>query len=172
MYIARGVVFASLVPTIVVNQDNQVENQSYELETVDENTYYLNVEQGTDIDELVQSLSVEAGSRTSYLTQTVYYNGELVVDNKRYNPYVYDGFTTNTPGVYEITYNLQYKYYGENGQSEMISATPVKLVINVEATPPVTTQNNINYSNIILLVSLLAGSMFIGLLAILGKKKI
>ena len=170
-YIARGVIFADLVPYIEVNQ-SEVETVNA-LEQIDDQTYYLNVEQGTDVKDIVRSLSVDANVKSSYLTQTVYYNGELVLDNVRYNPNVYDGFNTDNPGVYEITYNLQYRYYGENGESEMISAEPLKLVVNVESTAPISeSSNSVNYQNIILLISLLAGAMFIVMLGVLGKKRI
>ena len=177
-YIARGVIFSSLIPEITVTQNNgnagdeggEVLNAA--LQQVDEDTYYLNVEQGTDVNAVIKSLSVNASTRDYYLTQTIYHNGELVVDNARYNPNVYDGFNTNNPGLYEITYSLQYRYYGEDGTSELISAKPVKLVVNIESTRPLSdSTTHANYANIILLISLLAGSMFIVLIGILGKKR-
>ena len=158
------------------NQNKEYKYDEYkknEVEEVDEDTYYLNVEQGTKVEDVVKNLVVDAGERTNYITQTVYYNGELVVDDKRYDPSIYEGFTTTAPGVYEITYNLQFMHYDENGVGEMLHAKPIKLVINIEATPPITNQTNkINYSNIIMIVSLLFSGIFIALVVLGNKRKI
>ena len=55
----------------------------------------------------------------------------------------------------------------------MISAEPLKLIVSVEATPPiVNSTNSVNYQNIILLISLVTGAMFIAMLGIFGKKRI
>lgn len=169
-YVARGVIFADLIPEIQLVQ-NEVESIN-SLEVIDDKTYKLNVEQGTDVDAIIQSLNVDATIKSGYLTQTIRYNGELVVDNVRYDPNIYEGFTTDNPGVYEITYNLQYRYYGQNGESEMISAEPLKLILSVEtAQPSISSTNAVNYQNIILLISLLTSAMFIVMLGIFGKKE-
>lgn len=157
VYIARGVVFAKLVPDLVVTSSlNNLEQEA-------DGTYYLNVNQGDSAEELLQSLSLSAGSRKSYVTQTVYYNGELVVDDLKYNPNIYKDFNTNTPGVYEITYNLNFKYYGSDGKSELISADPIKLVINIKATPPIVKNNSLNMINLVFIVSIVCGALFTGL---------
>ena len=116
-YIARGVAIVSLLPELEIEEVVDDVTPVNNLQQVDDKTYVLNVAQGTDVNSVVQSLSLKASSGSQYITQTVYYNGELVVDDKIYNPNIYSGFTTNNPGVYEITYNLNFKYTGENGFS-------------------------------------------------------
>ena len=100
-------------------------------------------------------------------------NGKLVMENKRYNKNIYEEFTTSVPGVYEITYNLSYMHYGDNGQSELITSDPLKLKIKVEATPPIVVakSNTTNYTNIVLIISLLASTLFILVLSKKSKKK-
>ncbi len=167
-YIARGVVYARLIPEKVdLKVEEPEQAQALNFEKVAEQTYQMNVKQGVSVEDIVNSISVDAGRKKQYLTQTVRYNGQVVSDNEAYNPNIYDGFTTNTPGVYEITYNLQFSYRGE-----LVSAEPVTLIINVEATPPISEPTaKLNYSNIILLISLLVGSLFVVGLGILGKKR-
>ena len=95
------------------------------------------------------------------------------LDYKRYNKNIYEEFTTSVPGVYEITYNLSYMHYGDNGQSELITSDPLKLKIKVEATPPIVVakSNTTNYTNIVLIISLLASTLFILVLSKKSKKK-
>ena len=167
LYIARGVLIVNLVPTI------EVQSLNNDVEEVSDNTYYLSVEQGDTVEDIVNNLTVEAGNYKTYITQSVYYNGQLVVDNKRYDKKIYEGLTTSVPGTYEIIYNLKYRYYGDNGESEMISAEPVKLIIEVEETIPIvnSSNSNMNYTNIILAITLLAGAIVVGLLSMLNKKR-
>ena len=118
-------------------------------------------------------MTINAGDKTQFLTQTIYYNGELVVDDKKYKENIYEGFTTSVPGVYEITYNLRYMYYSDDGRSELIEATPVKLTITIEATPPIVNNDkNMNYTNIVVLISIMLAGLatcYFGLL--LSRKK-
>ena len=132
----------------------------------------LKVEQGDNVEDIVNNLSVTAGDRTSYITQTIYYNKALVVENGKYTQNIHKNFTTDVPGTYEITYNLKYRYYDEDtGLSEMIESEQVKLIIEVEATQPITVNgNSTNYTNFVALISLVAGAIFIGLLS-LGKRR-
>jgi len=166
-YISRGVIFSNLVKPIEVNTPSSVD-----LEEVENNTYMLKVEQGDNVEDIVNNLSVTAGDRTSYITQTIYYNDALVVENGKYNQNIHKNFTTDVPGTYEITYSLRYRYYDEDsGLSEMIESEQVKLIIEVEATPPITVnRNSTNYTNFIALIGLVAGAIFIGLLS-LGKRR-
>lgn len=167
VYIARGVIFAKLVPDLAITSN------LYALENVEENTYQINVNQGDSVDDVISSLSLTADNNSQYITQTVYYNGELLMENKRYNSSIAKEFNTNSPGVYEITYSLNYMYYNDNGQSEMISAEPIKLIINVDSIAPVVNSSNriSNYSNIILIIGLLSGLLFICLVGLINKKK-
>ena len=137
----------------------------------------MNVNQGDDVKDIVESLSMKASTgienKISYLTQTVYYNGNLLAEDQKYNPNIHESFNTMSPGKYEITYSLNY-LYEKNGEYEMISAKPVKLIINVEATPPkvAETTNSHNYLNMILIIGALLGFMFIGFVSVVNKRKI
>ena len=166
-YVSRGIIFANLVPTISAETQNSV------LEQIATNTYSLRVAQGDKVEEIVKDLLVTANKEAGYITQTIYYNGKLVMENKRYNRNIYDEFTTSVPGVYEITYNLNYRYYGNNGKSELITADPLKLIIEVESTPPlvVSKSRTSNYTNIVLIISLLASTLFILVLSKKSRKK-
>lgn len=166
-YVSRGIIFANLVPTISAQTQNNA------LEQVSVNTYSLTLTQGDKVEEIVNDLVVTANKEKEYITQTIYYNGELVMENKRYDKNIYEGFTTSVPGVYEITYNLNYMHYGDNGKSELITSEPLKLLIEVESTPPlvVTKAKTCNYTNIVLIVSLLVGTLFILLLTKKSKKQ-
>ena len=166
-YVSRGVVYVNLVPPITPAMNGAP------IDPQGNNTYNLAIEQGADLQEVINSLSVNAGDKKQFLTQTIYYNGELVVDDKKYRENIYEGFTTAVPGVYEITYNLRYMYYSDDGRSELIEAAPVKLTITIEATPPIVNNDkNMNYTNIIVLVSIMLAGLaacYFGLL--LSRKK-
>lgn len=166
-YVSRGIIFANLVPTI------SPQTQNVALEQVAYNTYSLSVSQGDKVENIVDDLLITANREKEYITQTIYYNGKLVMENKRYNKNIYEEFTTSVPGVYEITYNLSYMHYGDNGQSELITSDPLKLKIEVEATPPIVVakSNTTNYTNIVLITSLLASTLFILVLSKKSKKK-
>ena len=142
------------------------------IEQIAENEYSMTVEQGDDLEAVLNSFNVNASLNKQFLTQTVYYNGELVVEEGRYNKNIYDGFTTSAPGKYEITYNLQYMHTSENGVKELIEAKPVKLTIIVESTPPLVNEEiGINYSYIVMAISVLIGCLGICLFSFVSKKK-
>lgn len=167
VYIARGVIYADLVPTIEVAEVNN------NVEEIEPNSYNLNVEQGADVAEVANNLMVRATTNNQFLTQTIYYNGELVVDNKSFQSNIYDGFTTDVPGIYEITYTLKYMYYGDGGKGEIIEATPVKLTIRVEATAPVVVENvRIDFAPIIMSLGLVISMFAIAWFGIKNKRKI
>jgi hypothetical protein len=166
VYISRGVIYANLVPTI------NAYNNGEALEEVEQNSYSLRVEQGADVNEIAESLAIDAGNRTQFLTQTIYYNGELVVDNKKYKEGIYDGFTTSVPGVYEITYNLRYMYHGSDGRSEIIEAAPIKLTITVEATPPIVeTSKAVDSSYVIVGITILISTLALCWFGLISKKR-
>ena len=165
VYIARGVLYVDLIPDIEIEVNEAVAQNS-------DSNYSMVVEQGEDVDSVINNLVVNVSNNANFLTQTVYYNGELVVDNKRYNENIYNGFTTSVPGVYEITYSLKYMYYSSDGQKELIEADPITLTITVEATPPIVSENKvIDYSHIIVLVSLLMSGLFISLFVVVSRKR-
>ena len=166
IYIARGVIYASLIPQI------EIANAGLVVDVDEPNAYSLTVEQGDDVKNIVNSLAVTAGDKKHFLTQTIYYNGELVVDNKKYNENIWDEFTTSVPGVYEITYNLQYMYHSSDGRSELIEAEPMKLTIVVEATPPVVeTSAQTHSSYIIAIIGLLIASLGACWFSLVSKRK-
>ena len=167
VYIARGVIYADLVPEITPV------SPAGEVEETGANTYSLTVEQGKDVSEVVDNLMITATNNSQFLTQTIYYNGELVVDNDIYQKDIYDGFTTSVPGVYEITYNLQYMYYGSDGRKELIEAKPITLTITVEATPPIVENNySIDYSYVLVLVCLLISILGVCTFSFIRRKRI
>ena len=167
VYVSRGVIYVSLVPEIEVAANNN------DVEAVSENTYSLSVEQGTSVEEVVNNLKITAEDKSNFLTQTIYYNGELVVDDKKYQKNIYDGFTTNVPGVYEITYNLRYMHYDKDGNSELIEALPVKLTITVEATPPIVESDaSVNYTSyLIMVIGVLMAGLALCYFGLLSKKR-
>lgn len=170
-HIARGVIFAKLIPDILV------QSSTYQLNQTEENTYKMKVEQGDDVNEVLSSLSLSAknaaGNKINYVTQTVYFNGELILDNERYDSNMNGKFSTNEKGIYEITYNLSYLYGDEDAGYEMLNATPVKLIIEVESTEPIATTTNktTNYTSIIILVTVIVSLLFITILSF-NKKRI
>lgn len=167
VYIARGVLYVDLIPEIEAEVE---ETELEEGESV--NNYNLTIEQGEDIEEVVNNLVISAGSKTSLLTQTIYYNGELVVDDERYQKNIYDGFTTAQPGVYEITYNLQYMYYSKDGRSELIKAAPITVTITVEATPPIIEMNtSVDYSHLVVMIGAILASFAMCYFGLILKKK-
>lgn len=171
VHISRGVIFVDLIPIIT-----PVVGDNIEMNVVDNNTYVLDIEQGDSVEDIISSLSVSAGTKvedlSQYITQTVYYNGEMLMDNKRYNKNIVDGFTTSVPGVYEITYNVQYMHYGSNGEKELISADPVKLIIRINATNPIVDDNlRVNLATLIPLIFISSSIIFIGIFISLRKKR-
>ena len=169
IYIARGVIYADLVPDItpVVNNGEEA------LEVIEPNSYSMTVEQGANVEDIVNSLDIDAGNVSQFLTQTIYYNGELVVDNKKYQKEIYDGFTTSVPGVYEIIYSYQYMYYGADGQSELLTADPVKLTITVESTPPVVEnyKDTADYRYLLMGIGVLLASLALCWFGLITKKR-
>lgn len=166
-YIARGVIFASLIPVIKVNNEN--------VEEIEPNVYQLNVSQGADLNEFIETLGVKASTglydKTSYLSQTVYYNGELIEENRKYKENIHETFSLNNPGVYEIIYSLSYEYT-KNGQSEIIEAEPIKLIINIEATEPTVKNNNrYDFTNLILILTVMLGAIFICYIGVANKRR-
>ena len=66
VYIARGVIFAKLVPDLAITSN------LYALENVEENTYQINVNQGDSVDDVISSLSLTADNNSQYITQVPY----------------------------------------------------------------------------------------------------
>ena len=173
--IERGVIFASLIPQIAIDSPVAQVNE------IEENVYQLTVSQGTDLDEFINNLNVSAttlmSNKITYLNQTVYHNGELIEENRKYKEHIHDSFNLLDPGVYEIVYSLSYEYENKEGEFETIEAEPVKLIINIESTPPVVEQeatiNNyfVEYSNVLLILTLIMGLMFIGFICVVSKKR-
>lgn len=169
IYIARGVIFSNLIPQIEIEVENN------EVQEVEENVYMLNVSRGDSLESVKEKLNVSATTgfynKIQYLNQTVYYNGELIEENRKYNENIHKDFDLTTPGVYEIIYSLSYEYI-KDGQSEIMIADPVKLIINIEATPPTVLENNVNYMNLIYVIMIMIGSAFICLIITTNKRRI
>lgn len=172
IYISRGVLFLNLIPTIAVGGGGGGGAAAEEVEQIEENSYSLVIEQGKDINEVVEAVAVSAGRYSEFINQTVYHNGNLVVDNKKYKGGVYDGFTTSLPGVYEITYTARYMYYNEDGVGELMEANPIKLTITVEATPPVVeSSQKVQSNHLIMVIFTMMSLMSIGAFALVSKKR-
>ena len=172
IYISRGVLFLNLIPTIAVGGGGTPGTPATEVEQVENNSYSLVVEQGKDINEVVEAVSVNAGRYSDFINQTVYYNGNLVVDNKKYKGGVYDGFTTSLPGVYEITYTARYMYYNEDGVGELMEANPIKLTITVEATPPIVeSSQKVQNNHLVMVIFTMMSVMAVGAFVLISKKR-
>lgn len=171
-YLSRGVLYVDLIPDLEIVTPDVNQGVAHVVDQIDNTTYSLTVEQGDDVENILKSIQLKADDKKQFLTQTIYYNGELVVDDKKYKENMYGEFTTATPGVYEITYNLRYMYYDKNGKSELIESTPIKLTITVEATPPIVSNEKVNnYSHIILLLGALISSLAVCYFGLLSKKR-
>ncbi len=171
VYLSRGVLYVDLVPDIgiVTPQEPGIANV---VNQIDDTTYSLTVEQGENVEDVLSSIQLMADDKKQFLTQTIYYNGELVVNDKKYKEDMYGLFTTANPGVYEITYNLRYMHYNKNGESELIESTPIKLTITIEETPPIVSNEKVNnYSYIILLVGALIASLAVCYFNLVSKKR-
>ena len=169
VYVARGVIFASLIPQI------KVEVEEDEVEEIEENVYRLTVNQGADLNEFIDKLDIGASTgiadKITYLKQTVYHNGELIEENRRYKENIHESFNLMSPGVYEVVYSLSY-VYEKNGEYETIDAEPVKLIINIEATPPTIEDiNSLDYSSLLLMLMVTLGAVFICLVGFVSKKR-
>lgn len=169
VYITRAILFLNLIPTINAATGGSTPANIVQ---VDQNTYSLVVKQGEDATKLANDLVIDAGRYSNFLTQTIYYNGELVVNNSKYNGGVYEEFNTSVPGVYEIIYNAKYMHYDKNGMGELIEADPIRLTITVESTTPIVeaTQSS-NNNHLVMIIGILFGIIFVGAFGFIVRKK-
>ena len=170
VYITRAILFLNLIPTINAGGGGSTPTNIVQ---VDQNTYNLVVTQGEDVTKLVDDLVIDAGRYNSFLTQTIYYNGELIMNNSKYTGSVGEEINTSVPGVYEVIYNVKYMHYDKNGIGELIEADPVKLTITVESTPPIVVETiqNSNNNHLVMIIGVLIGLIFIGMIGFIVRKK-
>lgn len=181
-YVARGVLYASILPTtnVVINNIAATSYNS-EISVVNEgnNTYSLRANQGVSLDLLNQAFSINYASYyKSYnddALMTIYQEDEVIVSNVKGVKFT-DYLNSDSIGNYKVVYTMNSSYQTYLGDEIALNGDTITLKITIKS--PVLNDNSdivindfvSNESNIILVIGFIGMFTLLGVYLFLKKK--
>ena len=101
------------------------------------------------------------------ITQTIYYNGEVVSENQDYNLTALANLDTTVPGTYKIVYSI-----ARREGTGYVQGNSVELIVNIKPDVATTNSNNIDYKQIIISAFIASSAMLVfAYIYMVSKKK-